>query len=128
MGGTKLVGAYVPPQYADYISLFALYRNTTSSDIIRGLIGQFIENELPVDEIIASLVSSAHVEWEIRLADNEEKEGWKTPSNISMRYQEYQREIRSILTKRKIPDNVITQILKHLKLMYEEDYKIDGAN
>jgi hypothetical protein len=85
------------------------------------LIEQFIEKELPMDEIIDSLVCSAHVEWEMQLEDNMEREGWKTSSDILIRYREFQREVRAILTKRNIPNNVIEQILKHLELVRENN-------
>jgi len=119
-GGTKLVGAYIPKIHADYLNLLALYKETTASNIVRYAIQEAIKHEISEEEIISTLVSQAIKEWNERLKKNGGEAGWFDRIDIMARFREYQQELRLLLVKRSISDELILRIIKKFEHIYGE--------
>lgn len=117
-GGTKLVGAYIPKREADYLNLLALHKGTTCSSLVRQAIQYIMETGEQEDQIVEALVKQAINEWESRLKNNQDESGWIDRIDIMARYREYQQELRLLLVKRSIADELIVRIIRRFEIVY----------
>lgn len=115
-GGNKLVGAYIPRRDADYLNLVALYKGTTASQMLRQVLEKVIQDAVPEEDIIDSLVNMAIQEWESRLKTNQGEPGWLERIDLMARWREYQQEMRLLLVKRSIADSLIVRIIRKLEI------------
>lgn len=117
-GGDKLVGGYLPRRDADYLNLLALYRGTTMSDIFREAVEKIRDDSEPEDHLIQVLATRAGTEWASRLESNQGNSGWLTKADVYARYREYEQEMRLLLLKRNIAENMIRRIVKRMETLY----------
>jgi len=114
-GNMKLVGAYVPRQTADYLSLLALYHNKSVSKIIEEMIDKRISTEEPPDAIVRILANRALNEWNKRLQNKKNSHGWKDYDDIRRRWGAFKEELREQLKRRKLQEYQIEQIVSTLQ-------------
>lgn len=122
-GGTKLIGAYISQHDADYLSLLAIYKSSTASDLMRQAIQDMIKKCIDAGEsedfIIQVMVKRALEEWEYRLQINNGEYGWRDRIDLNMKFEKYQDELKQHLLKRKIPVKFITRIRNKLQSAYD---------
>lgn len=117
--GARVVGGYIPLRLSDYIALVAIFRNTTISEILRGLFDEFEDKSEPEDHVIRVLANRAHTEWVRRLKERQDTPGWRTHQEILARYREYQLETAAILTtKRGVSDGKAQEIIHEMEEIY----------
>ena len=103
----RLAGAFVPSQVSSYLSLYALAHGITKSMIVRELIEDWYRDQrgdLPEDILIGKIVAIAWIEWKSITS--------KFPSS---NFHEYQIDLSTQLTKKKILPYNIELILKKLQ-------------
>jgi len=92
----QFIGAYIPSEDAERMTLLSLYRAVPKVSIIqraiRGCLADF-----KTEDILTALSARARVEWQNRLLENSGKEDWLTASEKEARFQEYKNELREYL-------------------------------
>ena len=98
----KFVGGYLPRQTADYLNLLALYNNSSIQNVLESIVLKWKETEEPESSILETLADRAFMEW-LRIKDTR-----------VLSFEEYKREIKTMLKKKKIPQTQIDSIIKEL--------------
>lgn len=114
----KMVGGYVPRRLADYVTLLAVFHNTTTSDIFRRMVNYWVEHEEPEDSIIRILANRAYKEWVRRLNKYRGQSKWSTPDEIMARFREYEYELKLRLYKRRMPEPKAVEVIQRMEIMY----------
>lgn len=118
-GGQKLVGGYIPQRDADYLALLAACRTTTISDLVRQALRKLIEEqEEPEDTMIQWLVEKTGGEWQSRLKKNQGEPGWLDRADVTARFREFQQEVRLLMIKRSLGENLIIRIVNKMEALY----------
>lgn len=117
--GERFVGAYLPQHIVDYLNLLAVYRQSTITNLLIELLGQYADNqEEPVDYLTRILAQRAYNEWAKRLKQNKYNQGWKDQEQVVNQYRKYEDEIRKTLHNRKVPEPWVTEIIQKMENMY----------
>ena len=118
----KLVGAYLDKEDAIYLHLFALYKDKSISEILREIVSIYIEDKEGKEYIIGCVAQNAHEDWKQWFFKNKGKVGWKSPEQVSLRWNDFKNTAIQNLQKRKIPVNIIQEIIDKMeKLEYTTD-------
>lgn len=104
--GYKLVGAYLPPRMHNYMTLYALAKGSTKTELVQKLIndwlGQQILNE-PDKDLVALVVQRANVQWKVEKTVNK---------NIT--FSQFKDMLRDELLKKGLRENHVKTILAEL--------------
>ena len=92
----QFVGAYIPTEDAERMTLLSLYRAVPKVSIIQRAIRDCL-SDFKTEDILTALSARARVEWQNRLLENSGKEDWSTTSEKEARFQEYKNELREYL-------------------------------
>lgn len=100
----KFVGGYLPRQIAEYLNLLALYNNSSIQKVLELIVLKWKETEEPESSILETLADRAFMEW-LRMKDTR-----------ILSFEEYKKEIKMMLKKKKVTQEQIEIILKELHL------------
>ena len=104
----KYVGAYISQHAASYLRLLAVYKSNTIQAVLHEIIEDWMANQEPVDSIIETLADRVHTEWRRR----------KTPI---FDWNQYEEEVIGRLKRRKVSEEMITQIVKEMRAKIGKD-------
>lgn len=90
----KLMGVHIPIEDANKISLYSLLQKTTRSKILKEMIDKFVEKLPQIEKLIQSVIKEIKKDFK----------GTKKEKDI----------LKVNLSKKKIPQNIIEQIIKSL--------------
>lgn len=107
----KMIGVYIEKEHASYLSLYALYRNTTISDILRELVFEYIQGKEKEEKLLQHIAKEAVTEWRRWILKNNGLPGWRNSEQLSNRWDDFKKEAVKNLKKRKIYPDIITKIL-----------------
>lgn len=103
----RMVGGYFPTHLADYIRIISLYHRTSVQQTLQQIATEWRENSgVSEDKIAAELAERAQDEWYRR---GNSKRSSKKEREI------YMREIRIILTRKKIAEQYTEMVIDKLR-------------
>ena len=100
----QFVGGYLARQIAEYLDLLALYNNSSIQKVLELIVLKWKETEEPESSILETLADRAFMEW-LRMKDTR-----------ILSFEEYKKEIKIMLKKKKVTQEQIEIILKELHL------------
>jgi hypothetical protein len=71
--GYKLIGAYLPPRMHNYLTLYALAKETTKTKIIQKLIDDWVGQQIlhePDRDLVALVIQRANIQWKVEKTVN----------------------------------------------------------
>lgn len=107
------VGAHIPQQIAEYISVYAAYKGMYKSRIIDIAIQEYYQNrqkEITIDTMIHSLADRAVIEWKTYLRTEKDKEGFPHTT-----FEKYLKKLQASLRKRGISLSISKKIIERIK-------------
>ncbi len=109
---TKLAGAYVPQQVYDFITLYALIKNKSKSNIIREILLSWIEDSaFDIWDMETLIAQSTQTNWEkMKLSSLKDVE-----NKIGL-FHDYLAHTRKDLELKCIPEQSIVNILKDIEI------------
>ena len=110
----KFIGAYVEKDEASYLSLSALHKDTSISDIIRDLITDYVDNKNR-ENLLNDMEEKGHEDWKKWFLKNKNEPGWRGYDQIANRWTDYKVACALNLKKRKIYPEVIEKIINKME-------------
>jgi len=108
----KLIGASLPPWVHIYMTLYALAKGTTKSQIISKLLNEWMEKEPEYSILIEKLVDRLIINWN----------GIKT-AKLDITFVEYLKSAEMELLTKGIPENDVKTIIKKVNQKQHEKNK-----
>jgi mevalonate kinase len=105
------VGAYIPRQIAEYISVYALLKGIPKSHVIDIAIRDYSQTlQEPMEDMIDSLSERAIIEWKNYLQTEKDKKGFP-----HLTFEMYLNQIQKTLHKRGISLTILRKIIEKVK-------------
>ena len=113
----KLIGVYMDKSIARYLSLYALWKDTTVSGVLRDLIYTYVKDKEKVEYMLNEIAKKAHDEWLEWYDRNMTKgiQGWRTAEQVGNRWDEFREQAESNLMQRRVDVKFIESILEKMQ-------------
>jgi len=111
----QFIGAYIPEELAEHISLLALFRGLPKVAIFKKAL-QLYAAAVPISTIIPYLITRTSETWRSQLRINAGKDGWKTAAEKEENLILFKKELRIYLkNKIALSHTRISEILDKVK-------------
>ena len=112
----KIIATNSSPQIHNHLKMYALYKDSTMSDIIMKLIKNHLKKKPSEKELVGLLAAVAYEEWDDICLTNANDKKWQGV-NIQKRFEEWITNTKECLIKKEINEKVIKMIILEIEQM-----------
>lgn len=109
------VGFNVPGDVSDHLMLVSVHMEMFRSTIMRGVLNAYLETQPSAKKIFRLLARKAHSEWNELCIKMDKKNGWKTGTQLTAKWEQFVIKARFNLKKRKMNKDLIDIVITRLE-------------
>lgn len=113
----KLLGIRIKHKTHERFKMVALHEGTNMSRLLKEFIKEYLKGKPSTKKIMKGIAKDAYKVWDKDCIENYKKKGWKTPQQLSNRFDGFLNKVREELKRAYLSKGMIEKIIEMIQEM-----------